>query len=66
MATFVCGRCQKLITNPFHRYERRIEFRSSRDQSRYRVLKDMDVCKECVDAEVGEVRPVSKQQGFAL
>jgi hypothetical protein len=64
VGAFVCARCKQLITDPFQRMERRIEFRSHRDQSRYRVLKDIDICRECVDAEVGEVRPRAQQRGL--
>lgn len=61
MKPFVCQRCGTRVDDPYQRFERRVEFRSAHNQSRYRVLLDIHICKPCVDAEVGEARPTSNQ-----
>lgn len=61
MSPFICGRCEKRVDDPYKRFERRVEFRSTRTQARYKVLLDAHLCKGCVDAEVAEARPRSDQ-----
>lgn len=64
MSAFVCARCKQPVRNPLDRFQRRIEFRGVRTKSRYRVLRDVDLCRRCVDAEVEEARPLLKQEGL--
>lgn len=61
MSAFVCARCGNRIDDPHKRYERRIEFRSAHNQSRYKVLLDIHICRTCVDDEVSAARPTSNQ-----
>jgi hypothetical protein len=61
MSAFVCARCRSRIDEPHKRFERRIEFRSAHNQSRYKVLLDIHICRACVDEEVSAARPTPNQ-----
>jgi DNA-directed RNA polymerase subunit N (RpoN/RPB10) len=56
-----CHVCGGLITDPFHAYEKRVEYRGIRKQDRFRTRKVGDICRACVLAEIGEV-PKPKQE----
>lgn len=57
----VCHICGGLITDPFHAYEKRIEYRGIRKQNRFRTRKIGDICRACVLFELGEGEEQPKQ-----